>query len=103
MQRFDVLGIKGDEKMSEKNFKLVFKDLQLEDDEISKIMVQYIGSNQLVSDFCQVLKADGKPSAGKKFTKMNPAAYNQLKPLVRKINQRRNRGKECRWRKLERL
>jgi hypothetical protein len=66
-------------------------------------MVSHVGPKMDIDVFCEKLKSEGKPASSKKFNKMDPEVYNAFKSLVKKINDRRNGGKNCRWRKLMRL
>lgn len=102
-QRFEVLGISVKKTLTSEDFSIIFQQLDLDEAEIQKIMVSYIGDKMEIEQFCEKLKAEGKPASSKKFNKMDPNVFKEFKALVQKINSKRNGGKNCRWRKLMRL
>jgi len=101
--RLEVLGIDSHGNLTLDNFRDIFENLQLEEDESKKIVVSYIGDKMPLEKFCEKLKAEGKPESSKKFSKMESTVYNEFKAIVNKINDKRNKGKNRRWRKLMRL
>ena len=54
----------------------MFDELQLEEDEIKKIMFSYIGEKMPLEKLCEKLKSEGKPESTKKFSKMEATVYN---------------------------
>ena len=101
MTRFEVLGVKPDDTVTQDIFSDVFAELNLDKETVEHIMANYIRSTT-AEKFSRQLKSEGKSAPAKQFTKMDKKVYEDLKKLVRDINARK-KVQQPRWRKLLRL
>ena len=87
----------------------MFTELELSRQTVEHIWSMYI-EGKTAQELSNILKAQGKSAPAKQFTKMNKNVYDEMKKVIRKINDDKKRKinddkktEQPRWRKLLRL